>query len=186
MLNATDKSSAVLAANTMAATIAALHGTTMANSSDTSLISASTAVSPDSITAATLLAAAAAHAAVTAASARRSENAENTKEDEEERNYNLRDTEKNQEVNVDDDDPDSPSTAQRNKIEDTNISRGVTPSLKIVETDSYECEGEEIIDNSTNRKTSPNAAEKEVVANTLSSCLDKHRRKARKEATKEK
>ena len=170
----------------MAATIAALHGTTVSQNSEASLISASTAVSPDSITAATLLAAAAAHAAATAISARRSEDTDSSKGDDEDHSPNPRDIDKNLEVNVDDDDDsDSLPTEQKNKIEDTKTRRGVTSPHSISETDNFEGAGEDIIDNSTKSRSSANAPETEIVTNT-SNCTDKQRRKARKDITREK
>ena len=181
----TDKSSVTNTAS-MAATIAALHGTTVSKNSEGSLISASTAVSPDSITAATLLAAAAAHAAATAISARRSEDTDSNKGDDEDHSPNPRDIDKNLEVNVDDDDSDSLSTEQRNKIEDTNTSRGVISPHSIIETDNYEGAGEDIVNNSTKSRSSSNAPGTEIVTNTLSNCADKQRRKAGKDITREK
>ena len=169
----------------MAATIAALHGTTVSKDSKASLISASTAVSPDSITAATLLAAAAAHAAATAISAKRSEDTDSDKGDDEDHSPNPPDIDKNLEVNVDDDDSDSLSTEQKNEIEDTNTSRRVTSPYSITETNNYESTGEDIVDNSTKSRSSANAPETEIVTNT-SNCTDKQRRKARKDITREK
>ena len=164
----------------MAATLAAaglnIHVSKVSDSGNTPLINACNTVSPDSITAATLLAAAAAHAAATVTSARRPNSVEKSKADHKKYDGQLHDGDRNTEVsgNEDEDDTECILNVEKSDIEDTVTNTAVTPPLHVNERDGYGDTAEDT-DNITDKKSLCN--ETESTSSSLSNGTDKHRRK---------
>ena len=167
----------------MAATLAAaglnLHANTASNTRETPLMNATNATSPDSITAATLLAAAAAHAAASVVSTKRQSLDEKNKEDNENHESQHHNQDRHMDVNVDDDDDnDTTTNAGKDSGEKMIGSKRDASSHNINKTIQYE---ENIGCSDDNNGKQLAGVESESSSPSLSISTDKHRRKTRKQ-----